>query len=776
VLAGGDGLSIFIPHPRFWLRSAFRWGHRAHHLMVEAFSPVPLGIVAAAEAVSLTWLLTSKSGSFARNMPLSNILWDLDSKLPMSKYCSNEVRVAYLAFFAAFGIMASFTTAHRLLLRFLLGYMGWMDETRGKRSLKTVVWGFLLKYVYMRRAATPTLGLQSCLPSQPVPSLRETVDRYLLSMQPVLSAEDYAAVKDDAERFIKTEGPKLQRYLKFKYWTSTHYMSDWWLSVVYLRGRESIMINSNYFGLSLYRNPPSRNQAARAATMTRYFMDIKHQIDHETLPRITIQEVVPICMQQYTGAFSMTREPGHEQDKLVQYDSAHSRHVVVMCRGQFFKVNLYCHRTGRLLSRLQLEAAYQGILEACSKEATPPKESKFGALTALPRSEWAAIRTDLFKRDKINRVALDIIERAVFVVCLDENVAPYEQIEVCGRMGLHGSGADRWFDKSFCLCISADGNMIVNGEHAWADAPTLGHIMEMCMSREAKGWVALTEYAADGAVLPTPQEAEALAAGKITLYRPERILFNVTDALAAAAQHAHVEAKKLIADLELSSMNFNEYGKAIMKKAQVSPDAFVQMALQMAWFRDQGFFTQTYESGMARLFREGRTETIRSCSNESAAFVRSMEDRSATSAERLKLLRAACNRHQRITGLAMTGRGVDRHMFALYVVAVGTQTDSSFLSTAMKRGWKLSTSQIPQIMPHGEFIGNQHKEEWLRPAGGFGPVAKDGYGVCYTVAGENNLFFHVTGSRECGKTDATRMRERIREALRDLHRVIMEAA
>ena len=34
----------------------------------------------------------------------------------------------------------------------------------------------------------------------------------------------------------------------------------------------------------------------------------------------------------------------------------------------------------------------------------------------------------------------------------------------------------------------------------------------------------------------------------------------------------------------------------------------------------------TYEASMTRLFREGRTETVRSCTIESAAFVRAMED------------------------------------------------------------------------------------------------------------------------------------------------------
>lgn len=37
--------------------------------------------------------------------------------------------------------------------------------------------------------------------------------------------------------------------------------------------------------------------------------------------------------------------------------------------------------------------------------------------------------------------------------------------------------------------------------------------------------------------------------------------------------------------------------------------------------------------------------------------------------------------------------------------------------------------------------------------GGFGPVADDGYGVSYMVAGENLLFFNISAKRSCPTTD-----------------------
>lgn len=77
-------------------------------------------------------------------------------------------------------------------------------------------------------------------------------------------------------------------------------------------------------------------------------------------------------------------------------------------------------------------------------------------------------------------------------------------------------------------------------------------------------------------------------------------------------------------DVELRIFVHNAFGKGIMKKCRLSPDAFIQMALQLAYYRDAGKFSLTYEASMTRLFREGRTETVRPCTIESSAWVKAM--------------------------------------------------------------------------------------------------------------------------------------------------------
>ena len=71
---------------------------------------------------------------------------------------------------------------------------------------------------------------------------------------------------------------------------------------------------------------------------------------------------------------------------------------------------------------------------------------------------------------------------------------------------------------------------------------------------------------------------------------------------------------------------------------KVSPDAFVQLAMQLAWFRATGSFTATYETVLTRLFHNGRTETIRTFSKNARSFVLAMQDaKTSVSSEYAKI-------------------------------------------------------------------------------------------------------------------------------------------
>lgn len=343
---------------------------------------------------------------------------------------------------------------------------------------------------------------------------------------------------------------------------------------------------------------------------------------------------------------------------------------------------------GRLLKPAELQYQYEQILKL---QATPLHGEEFlAALTAMERTKWANAREKYFSRG-VNKTSLYLIESAAFVVSLDDEPFEYdmaqpEKLDNFGHKLLHGKGCDRWFDKSFTLCIASNGRIGFNAEHTWSDAAIMAHVWEMLVVDENIS----NRY---------DEHGNAVGALEMTPPTPTRLNFDFNDdSLLKTIDIAYDDAQKVIKDVDLRILVHDAFGKGFIKTCRCSPDAFLQMALQLAYYRDFGKFSLTYEASMTRLFREGRTETVRPCTIESAAWVKAMENPSMNATDKVNLLYEACNQHQKGYQDAMCGRGIDRHLFCLYVVSKYLEVDSPFLKEILSEPWRLSTSQTP----HGQ--------------------------------------------------------------------------
>ncbi|XP_071506916.1 carnitine O-palmitoyltransferase 1, liver isoform-like [Diadema antillarum] len=661
--------------------------------------------------------------------------------------------------------------ALRYTLKLLLSYRGFMYEEHGKMRLRTKLWLMLLRVFCARH---PSLySYQASLPNLPLPKLEDTMRRYLRSVKGYLPPEKYADMERLAKEFESTIGHRLQRYLQLKWLWSTNYVSDWWEEYVYLRGRSPIMVNSNYYGMDGIALKPTFYQAARAANVTVALLKFRKKIDHELIKPIMVQRAVPLCSQQYERVFNTTRIPGLETDKLVHH--ATSNHIVAMSRGRFYKIIIQSN--GSMIQPCELEKQYQQILDDTS-EAT--KEKRLASLTAGERIPWAAARQRFFTTG-INKTSLAAIETAAFVVVLDEEEHEYDieplreflkhqkvpawykgdpfATKADGRLDryaaslLHGNVCDRWFDKCFNLIIFKNGHMGVNAEHSLADAPIYSHAFEDAIVED----MLVMGYTPDG---HTKGESSRV------LKPPQRLEWEIPSELSDIIDNSYQVAKKLVDDVQIHVRVHNKFGKGPMKKCRVSPDAFIQLAMQLAYYRDAKKFCLTYESSMTRLYREGRTETVRSCTVESCDFARAMDDPNSTKAERLAKFRQAVGAHVAGYRDAMCGKGVDRHLFCLYVVSKYLNLDSPFLSKVLSEPWLLSSSQTPPSQT-GRVDVNKNPE-CLSAGGGFGPVADDGYGVSYIIAGENLIFFHISCKKSSSHTDAYRFGDNIEKALSDV--------
>lgn len=677
-------------------------------------------------------------------------------------YSSSFLRV-FVLLMEGLSLWVLFSYLQRYMLKALLMYKGWMYDPRGQRSLSTKIWAILVQLV--TGPFRPTLySYQNSLPRQPVPPLEDTCARYLKSVQPLMEDKEFDEMKILVDQFKNGPGKKMQRYLYLKSWWATNYVTDWWEQYVYLYGRSSIMINSNYYACDNMKAVSKLLPASRAGMLTHSAMRMKRDIENERLKPLIIMGLIPLCSAQYERVFGTCRIPGQEADKILHCSGAESRFIVVNNMGHWFKVPLY-HKN-KLLEPIEIEWQMEQILNDTSEVG--PGEEHLAALTAHDRKSWAIAREQYFSKG-INRDNMEAIEKAAFVIFFDEKSPDLESKDsedgdingltsYCKDL-LHGNGYSRWFDKSFTAVIYANGKMGLTTEHAWADAPICGHMLEYCCNEERN-----ILYRPDG---------HCRGEMRFTPPQPQRLHWDLPPMAISRIEAALKSAQEQIADLDLYVLEHDTFGKGDVKKCKISPDAFVQMALQLAYYRDAGNkFCLTYEASMTRLYLEGRTETVRPVTIESAAFVKAMCNPSATKEERKRLLYTAVEKHALSYKLAMTGKGIDRHLFCLYVMSKYLKIESPFLAKVLGEPWRLSTSQTP-TQQTGKLDYNSYPDR-IAAGGGFGPVTKDGYGVSYVFPGDYVIYFHVSSFNSSPSTDSRRFARRIQESMKEMREMFAD--
>jgi hypothetical protein len=97
----------------------------------------------------------------------------------------------------------------RRLLSAVLSYTGWALRAHGERvPLWERAWGAAVSVLSYGRPLTHSFD--ALIPRQPLPSLEDTVRRWLRSVRPLLPPADYARAQKSAEAFARGKGRKFQ--------------------------------------------------------------------------------------------------------------------------------------------------------------------------------------------------------------------------------------------------------------------------------------------------------------------------------------------------------------------------------------------------------------------------------------------------------------------------------------------------------------------------------------------------------------------------------------
>lgn len=177
----------------------------------------------------------------------------------------------------------------RNTLKVLLMYKGWMYESRERGSqisTPTKIWAAVTKVLSSWN--TPGLySFQGSLPNLPLPSVCDTMHRYLNSVRPLLDDDNYKRMERLAGDFETALAPRLQKYLMLKSWWSSNYVSDWWEEYVYLRGRSPLMVNSNFYAIDALFLNNTKIQSARAAMIINLLLQFRRLVERQELQPVS---------------------------------------------------------------------------------------------------------------------------------------------------------------------------------------------------------------------------------------------------------------------------------------------------------------------------------------------------------------------------------------------------------------------------------------------------------------------------------------------------------
>ncbi|KAI0513152.1 Choline/Carnitine o-acyltransferase-domain-containing protein [Xylaria bambusicola] len=519
-----------------------------------------------------------------------------------------------------------------------------------------------------------TFAGQDDLPKLPIPELGSSCRKYLAALRPLQGPREHAETRLAVEEFLKSDGPDLQEKLQKYALGKSSFIEQFWYDS-YLNFDNPVVLNLNpFFLLEDDPTPERNNQVTRAASLVVSALEFVRAVRREELPPDKIRGK-PLCMYQYSRLFGTARVPTNHGCQIEQ--DPDSKHIVVLCHGQFYWFDVLDDNSDLIMSERDLAINLQTIVDDAVQ--TPIQEAAKGALGILStenRKIWSGLREVLTREEHSNNAdCLGIVDSALFVLCLDYT-EPATAAELCQNMlcgtnevvkGVQiGTCINRWYDK-LQIIVCKNGSAGINFEHTGVD----GHTVLRFASDVYTDTILRFARSINGqapslwkTTSPDPSKRDPESFGDVNT-TPHKLEWDMIPELNVAVRFAETRLADLISQNEFECLDFSGYGKNFITSMGFSPDAFVQMAFQAAYYGLYGRVECTYEPAMTKAYLHGRTEAIRSVTDESVNFVQTFwADNPAET--KVDALRKACEQHVSSTRLCAKAEGCDRHLYALF--------------------------------------------------------------------------------------------------------------
>lgn len=534
------------------------------------------------------------------------------------------------------------------------------------------------------------------LPRLPVPLLTQSTHLILAALKPLLSAEEYSEILNEASQLITNKTVLLiQRHLEA---AAANPDVTCYLNAV--NGESYPGIYGDLNGDILPRNPflvleedpyaqtiNPPNQAQRTASLVNSALKFIVSLRNQTLkPDVTPKLGTPLTMKCYMNLFGTTRVPDELQEyhhlTIAKYKHFNdSRHVLFICNNQYYTLEVLtpCEDVNQnpkhqiWFNDAELAPIVQEIIDRSSLvDLITAVNNGIGAITTQTYGYWKQARVEL---KKTSPEYLETVDNALFVVALDTSSAPktdQEKTQVISHgtsrlfKGTNiqiGSCTSRWYDK-LQMVVTSNAVAGVVWESSLMDSTA---ILRFISDIYTDSILKLARNI-NGAENTLFDESVQFVSGKDSDVKPtaRELSFKMTPEL----QHLIHLSETRLADL----LNQHEYRSLTMKvdshvllKSGLLADSFLQVGFQVAHYALYGRVANTLEPITTRKFRDARTDLV-AVQNEAINNLAKLFITSADNEKKWQAFRACAVDHTKNYRSAMLGQGFERHIGAMLQV------------------------------------------------------------------------------------------------------------
>jgi Choline/Carnitine o-acyltransferase len=485
--------------------------------------------------------------------------------------------------------------------------------------------------------------LQESLPKLPLPKLEDTCERYIQMVTPVLSDSELARTKAAVIEFQQGMGVELQKQLEMiDCLTNTNYLHQ---EARYLESRLSYLNERSTIVaspvLTTKKYPFTHIVATVIINTLQFHLKIKYRQLEPDRDIFRRGNKPPLCMDQYDNLFGTMRIPDIRYDCFQRVKD--SDHIVVIRQNVFYALKLLPE--DKLPTVEKISQQLDWIIEN-----TPSNEPPLGVLTSLPRTQWAIVRTYLKNFAFENTHSLELLDSALFIVCLDE-IMPSDT-ETLARTAFTGDGGqNRWFDKPIQIVFNPLGQFAVTVEHSHIDGYLAARLTDE-VNQELK-------------ILQKSLSSSSF----VELESPQRLCWELDRKLLDEIEQASTVAQHLSDEIEIGIAIFDEFGSDFIQQHGLIADAVFLLSLQIASTRLHGKIgTSILQVVHTRGFRYGRWDDVFAATPQSLELIQTFIEQASDEVRYLAFKRAV-NAHLRRVFDAKNGQGPVQHLHTLHRLA-----------------------------------------------------------------------------------------------------------